>query len=125
MTTTKPTPPYTVLAVCATIVALAVVAALVTLVLYAPPETDLVKILGAIAGGMGLLATQVLNYLKTTRVAEVAESTDTKVTELTNGLMDAKIRAAVSEVVQPHLINPDAEGLIEADKARRENGHHV
>jgi uncharacterized protein YggE len=40
---------------------------------------------------------------------------------LTNGLLDSKVRAGVSEVLRPDLIHPDARDTIQRDKAVRED----
>lgn len=126
----RPPVPYVVLIVCATLVLMGAIGAFVALVLLAPPETDLIKIIGAVFGGLALALGQVANYLKTKEAAgqvdqvrEVASATEGKVTDLTNGLMDAKLIAALSEVLPAHLIDPAAVPKIEAARARRDTVH--
>lgn len=106
--------PWLALIVCATIVVLALIAGFVALVRLAPPGTDLVKIIGAVAAGLALVGGQLAGYLKTRKV-------DGKVTDLSNGLMDAKIRAAVAEVLKPALVDPDIHPQLEADRQRRDS----
>jgi hypothetical protein len=109
----KPQPDYTVLAVCGTVVALGTIAGLVLLVLFAPPDTDLVKLLGAIGTGLALVAGQVATLLKTRSVSRTVD-------ELNNDRMDAKIRAGVADVLPEHLIDPDVQPQLTADRARRD-----
>lgn len=70
--------------------------------------------------------TMVLGFASTTVAALITltkvQGVDKKVDYLANGGMDSKIRAGVAEVLRPHLIKPEAEALIEKDKAHREAG---
>ena len=49
---------------------------------------------------------------------------DQRTEDLTNGLMDAKLRAGVADVLPDHLIDPGAKDQLEADRARRDEAGH-
>ena len=85
----------------------------------------------------GDFATQLLTALGTigaliaglAQLGRKQDATDRKVDEalagvqyLSNGGMDAKVRAGVADVLPDHLIDPQAMPLIEQDRVRRELG---
>lgn len=94
------------------LIVVAVVTGVVVIAVSEPEngETIITLLLGSLAPTIGVLA----NLYKTGDIAKRTE-------DLTNGLMDAKIRAGVADVVVPHLVADDAKPMIEADRARRGN----
>lgn len=67
--------------------------------------------------------TLLLALLALDRVAKVDEKIDRvgrQTTDLTNGLLDAKVRAAVADVLAPHLVDPAAEQQLDSDRIRRD-----
>jgi hypothetical protein len=107
-----PTAVAVALVVCATVLGLGAVAGFVALVLYAPPETDLVKLLGAIGTGAALVAAQIAQYLKTRQMGKSVEY-------LANGGTDAKVRAGVADVIDPRYLKAGVKDQLEADRAHR------
>lgn len=72
--------------------------------------------------------TLVLSFLALDRVAKVDEKLDRvgrQTTDLTNGLLDAKVRAAVADVLSPQMVDPAAEQLLDADRRRRDAANQV
>lgn len=67
----------------------------------------------------GLLALVKLNDVQAT-VSKVAGHT----TDLTNGMLDAKVRAAVADVMSEDVIDPEAREQIANDRARRDRINH-
>lgn len=70
--------------------------------------------------------TMILGFATSTVAALVTlvkvQAVDQKVDYLTNGGMDSKVRAGVAEVLKPELIDPDAQGLLIADRVTRDAG---
>lgn len=116
----KPPPPYAVLAVCATVIIISLVAGLVALVIYAPPGTDVVAIITAAGAAVVAAGGSAASWAKAHQVARGQAVMDAKVTDLGNGKMDAKIRAAVADVMHPDTLNPAAADQLVADRARRD-----
>lgn len=92
----------------------------VLLAVLAPPDRLdglVIQVIGVIAPTLAILATvqQVKNVGE--RVDKVAEDTHA----LSNGLLDAKVRSGVAEVLPDHLVDPVYnDGPREADEAARE-----
>lgn len=105
------------------ILTLGVVLAVVLVALLAPTDTardTITQVLGVLAPTAAVLAT--LRAVSTVQgqVQEVAADTHA----LTNGLLDAKVRAATAEVVHPDLVDPAyrASGQALDDHAARDSG---
>lgn len=107
------------LIICGTVLGLAAIAGFVVLVLNAPPETDLVKLLGAVGTGLALVIAQVANYVKTGRVESRVAAQGAQVEYLTNGGTDAKVRAGLADIIDPRFLKPDVGEQLEADRAHR------
>lgn len=105
----KPSP---VLVVCATVVAVAAIAAIAVLV-ASDASTDTIALL------IGLCGTLVANLIAMGRTEQIKGTVD----DLANGKMDAKIRAAVSEVIRDEHIDPEVRDQLDADFERRNEGH--
>lgn len=72
--------------------------------------------------------TLLIGFLALDRVAKVDEKIDRvekHTTDLTNGLMDAKMRAAVADTVKDMYLDPGAEQQLVADRQRRDAHNHV
>lgn len=87
--------------------------AVVALVAFAPANTDLGLLVGVLITGAGGMITSILTL---GRVDQMRGTVD----DLANGKMDAKIRAAVADVIQPHLIDPAMDDQLELDRERRD-----
>lgn len=108
---TPPSKPSTAVVVCLTVVAVTAIGAVAGLVL-ADAETDKVVVV------VGLVGTMVTALVGLTRTEQIKKTVD----DLSNGRMDAKIRAGVADVLADHLIDQGATQQIEADRARRADG---
>lgn len=100
-----------------------VVAACVAVFIAAPEGANtgslITLLLGSLAStlaSLGVLAKVNQTEAKVDRVAD-----DTY--RLTNGLLDAKVRAGVADVLPDHMIDPDARTLIEGDRKMRQDQH--
>lgn len=72
-------------------------------------------------GGTALLA--LLALFKIGEVQQVAEEVRAHTVDLTNGKMDAKIRAGVADVLADALIDPQAYPLVEQAREIRDRGN--
>lgn len=102
----------------AMIVAAAVVAGLcitsVTLIIITVDKTELPEgWLGLFLGFLSALLVAVVGLAKIDKI-------EGHVVDLTNGKMDAKIRAGVAEVLANHLIDPAMTAQLIADRERRD-----
>lgn len=113
MSTSKANPNVLAMAmICTAILAVATLAAVVTLVILAPRGADLAVLMAALFAGAGSMITSILNLARASQTAATVD-------DLANGKMDAKIRAAVSEVLDDRLIDPTIRDQLVADKERR------
>ena len=91
--------------------------------LFAPADRDLRLVIGPLIGTIAptIAAIALLVQMGSVRgeVAQVRRDTHA----LTNGLLDSKVRVAVSETVHPNLVNPEVEGLLEVDRKVRDRAH--
>lgn len=115
------TRPNTVLIVCASVL-VAVTILCVTLIAVAVEDgarsTTLIGLVAApLTTGLGVLVVlgKVQNVER--QVSEVKDHTY----DLTNGLLDAKVRAAIGDILAPHLLDDDAREQLEADRAVRDS----
>lgn len=71
--------------------------------------------------------TMLLSFATSTVAALITltqvQKVDQKVDYLANGGMDSKVRAGVADVLRPELVDPDAEHLLQVDRANRSAGH--
>lgn len=97
-----------------TVTVLGVVAAF----LFAPPGTDAAMVIGPLLGTLAptIAAIAVLVQVRgvDAKVDRVADDTY----RLTNGLLDAKVRAGFADVA-PHLVHPEADALVAEDRLTR------
>lgn len=97
--------------------------AIVALSFSVDDTEQLLRLVGLILPAAGSL---LLGFLALDRVTKVDEKVDVvakHTTELTNGLMDSKIRAAVADTIKDIYIDPGAQQLLEADRRRRDGVH--
>lgn len=87
--------------------------------IFAPQGTDVAPLIGLVGPTVAALAT--LGGVR--QLTGKVEQVDKRTTDLTNGLADAKMRAAVADVVHPDAINPDALEQLKADRVRRDTYH--
>lgn len=92
-----------------------VVSAVVVIAIAVPeggnPGSLIALLLGAFASTIPALAT----------LAKVG-GVEKRVEDLSNGLMDSKVRAGVADVVADHLIDPTVHARLVDDRARRDAG---
>lgn len=88
----------------------------VALVVLAPPEVDrqglVVQVLGVIAPTLAVLVTLRQVSQVQGQVDRVAQDTH----DLTNGLLDRKVRSGVAEVLHPNLLDPSSAAQVAEDR---------
>lgn len=97
-------------------VVLAALTAATAVYIFAPDDADIAPLIGLVGPTVATLA--VLG--KVNSVGTQLDRVDQRTEDLTNGLMDAKLRAGVADVLAPHNIDPAALNQLEADRARRD-----
>ncbi|HSX67220.1 hypothetical protein [Nocardioides sp.] len=65
------------------------------------------------------LSTTVVGVLALAKIGSVEKTVD----ELSNGLMDSKLRAGIADVLPDHLVDPKARPQLEQDRIRRDSRH--
>lgn len=101
---------------------LGTLAAVVVLVAFVGVEGSAALVTGILAN-VGTIVAVLANFQRTGVVETKVEQVATDTHSLVNGLLDAKVRAGVADVVQPHLIDPDAELQLERDRIVRDQAH--
>lgn len=103
--------------------------ATVALFLVADNPTMAATMVTSLLGSLGTIAAVLVTLQKTAqvsaRVDQVAGTMDTvdgRTHDLVNGLLDAKVRAGVAEVLHPDLVDPAVLAQVDADKATRAEG---
>jgi hypothetical protein len=119
-----------VLVIVAAVVFCFVIAACVAVFAAAPEGANTGSLITLLIGQLAptLVALGVL--AKVNAVDQKADATSAQVSQvaqdtyrLTNGLLDAKVRAGVADVLPDHLIDPDAREQIADDRRVREEQH--
>ncbi len=91
-------------------------AAVVVLVTFAPAGEDrrivVLQVLGMLAPTLAVLVTLQQVGRVESRVRDVARDTH----DLTNGLLDAKVRSGVADVLHPNLMDPESADQVEEDR---------
>ena len=128
MTTPTPSPNGARVSATAALVVVAVVF-VVTVVsvllafLFAPEGRDLTLVIGPLLGTLAptIAAVALLVQVRGVQadVSQVRQDTHA----LTNGLLDAKVRAGVSEVVRDDLLDPALAETVAVDKVVRDTAH--
>lgn len=128
--TTQPKSTTNVALVAVTIVFCFTLTAVVAVFALAPEGSNTIALVGSLLGTLAptIAAVAVLVQVKGVQVAQAEQgaqinrvASDTHA--LTNGLLDSKVRAGVSEVIRPDLIHPDAAEQITRDKVIRNEKH--
>lgn len=78
------------------------------------------SLVGLILPATGTLLVTLLALDKVAKVDEKIDRVGQQTTDLTNGLLDAKVRAAVADVLAPSMVDPAAEQLLTSDRLRRD-----
>ncbi len=92
-------------------------AAVVALMVLAPAGEDrrtvVLQMLGILAPTLAVLVTLQQVGRVESRVTEVAQDTH----DLTNGLLERKVRTGVADVLHPNLVDPATAGQVAEDRA--------
>lgn len=105
--------PSTALIVAVTAVAVTAIVS-VTLILITLEKSEIPE--GWLALFLGFLTTMLVTVAALAKVDKIGRQVD----DLSNGKMDAKVRAAVSEVLRDELVDPAMRDQIGRDLARRD-----
>lgn len=121
--TTTPAVSTTVVAVSVVIVFCFTLACAAAMFIAAPDGANtgslITILLGPLAPTIGTLALLVKVSGTDAKVDQVAQDTY----RLTNGLLDAKVRAGVADVVAPELLREDAHAQVALDRQVRDQVH--
>lgn len=82
------------------------------------PESN-TALVASLFGNLGAIAAVLVNLQRTASVEEKVDTVGQQTSDLVNGLLDAKVRAGVADVMHPDLIDPDAHAQLHADRAKR------
>ena len=107
-----------VVVICATVVLVVAISA-VALLAATEASTDSIALL---IGLLTMLVTNVVTLARQEKTLTATEKVEETVYDLSNGKMDAKIRAGVADVLAEHLIDPTTREQLKADRERR--GEH-
>lgn len=88
------------------------IAAVVAITIAAPDGANTGSIITLLLGSLAPTIAALANLAKTEKI-------QAQVDELSNGLGDAKHRAAIADVVRPEFLRDDAAPLLDQDRARR------
>lgn len=80
-------------------------------------------LVAALLGQVGTVVAVLANFQRTGVVEQKVDAVASDAHDLVNGLLDAKVRAGVAEVLQPHLIDPEAEDQLHHDRLRVDRSH--
>lgn len=81
------------------------------------------SLVGIILPAAASLVVAMLALVKISQVGDQVDKVSKQTTDLTNGLLDAKVRAAVADVLAPELVDPAAEQLLTSDRHRRDSAN--
>jgi hypothetical protein len=101
-----------VIVICSTVVAVAAIVAIAVLVAVGSDAESI----GLLIGLVTMLVTSIVSLTRTEQIKGTVD-------DLSNGRMDAKIRAGVADVLGEHLIDPTVRDQLDVDRARR--GEHA
>ena len=91
--------------------------------LFAPEGRDLTLVIGPLLGTLAPTIAAVALLVQVRGVSADVSQVRQDTHALTNGLLDSKVRAAVSETVRPDLLHPEIHDTIVEDKAVRARAH--
>lgn len=98
--------------------------------LLAPADRDLTIVIGPLLGLLAPTIASIALLAQVSTVKNVQEQQGAKLDkvakdthDLTNGLLDSKVRAGVADVIRPQHVDPDVLEQLERDYAARERSH--
>jgi hypothetical protein len=94
------------------------IAGAVLIALFGPEDSGV--LIAQFFGSLAIGLPAVLGVAKAYEVSRKQEEIGAGVDKLRNGEMDSKLRAAVAEILAPHLIDPEALPQLEEDRAVRD-----
>lgn len=97
-------------------------AAVVLSFLFAPEGADTAAVIGPILGGVPATIAAVALLVQVRNVDAKVDRVADDTYRLTNGLLDAKLRAGFADVA-PHLVHPSAHAQVEEDRRVRDSAH--
>jgi hypothetical protein len=97
------------------------VAAVTLLQLFAPEDAN--ATITALLASMPATVAVLANLVRTDQAASIASEIRQDTQDLTNGLLDAKVRSGVAQVLAPELVDDDIAEQLEHDRARIDAAH--
>lgn len=91
--------------------------------LFAPEGRDLTLVIGPLLGTLAPTIAAVALLMNLNKVDAKVEEVRQDTYRLTNGLLDAKVRAGVADVVKDEHLDPGAVALIAQDRKVRDMQH--
>lgn len=107
----------------AVVIFVATLATIVALALAVEDGARVESLVGLILPAAGTLLVALIALDKVVKVDEKLDEVGRQTTDLTNGLLDAKVRAAVADVLAPHMVDPAAEQQLVSDRLRRDSSN--
>lgn len=95
-------------------------AAVVALTIFVDDSGTESALVGAVFTNLAAIAAVLVNVQRTNAVGAQVDQVATHTEALTNGLLDAKVRTAVAEVMRPDLVDPEARDQLAADLVKRD-----
>lgn len=99
------------------------VVAVVLAFIFAPPGADLSVVVGPVLGSVPATIAAVALLVQVRNVDAKVDRVADDTYRLTNGLLDAKVRAAFGDVAHPSFIRHDAHDLLDEDRRVRDEAH--
>jgi hypothetical protein len=129
--TNRPSPSTTAALVVVAVVFCVTMLSVVLSFLFAPEGSDAAVVIGPLLGTLAPTIAAVALLVQVRDVKDAQAATAAKVDrvaqdthDLTNGLLDSKVRAGFADVA-PHLVHPEARPLVEDDRLTRSRAHEV
>jgi hypothetical protein len=91
--------------------------------LFAPEGRDLTLVIGPLLGTLAPTIAAVALLVQVRGVQADVQQVRQDTHALTNGLLDSKVRVAVSETVHPDLLHPEIGDTLIEDRIVRERAH--
>lgn len=96
------------------------VAAVVAVTVAVPDGANAATLITLLLGSLAPTIASLVGLAKLSAVGDRVDVVAAQSHDLTNGLMDSKIRAAVADVLSPEMVDESARPQIAADRARRD-----
>lgn len=77
-------------------------------------------LVASLVANLGTIVAVLANFQRTGVVEGKVDQVAADAHDLVNGLLDAKVRAGVAEVLVPHMVDPEAAHQLRQDRARVE-----